>query len=278
MAGRSCVTNLLEYLEELTKLVDRGASVDVVYLDFAKAFDKVPISRLLEKCRGLGIEGNILGWIKSWLSGRKQRVVVNGQASSWGQVLSGVPQGSVLGPTLFLIYINDIDNAVDVTGSVLKKFADDTKWAMVVETEQDRQLFQRGLDNLVQWSIEWQMLFNVDKCHVIHMGRKNHEFSYNMGGRPLEAVNFEKDVGVMIDSSLKPSLQCSKAAKKGQVVLGQLARAVTYRDKVTFFNLYKTYVRPHLEYAVQAWSPWNIGDKELLERSEKRQNLSREFG
>ena len=270
MAGRSCVTNLLEYLEELTKLVDRGASVDVVYLDFAKAFDKVPISRLLEKCRGLGIEGNILGWIKSWLSGRKQRVVVNGQASSWGQVLSGVPQGSVLGPTLFLIYINDIDNAVDVTGSVLKKFADDTKWAMVTETEQDRQLFQRGLDNLVQWSIEWQMLFNVDKCHVIHMGRKNHEFSYNMGGRPLEAVNFEKDVGVMIDSSLKPSLQCSKAAKKGQVVLGQLARALTYRDKVTFFDLYKTYVRPHLEYAVQAWSPWNIGDKELLESVQKR--------
>ena len=133
MAGRSCVTNLLEYLEELTKLVDRGASVDAV-----------------EKCRGLGIEGNILEWIKSWLSGKKQRVVVNGQASSWGQVLSGVPQGSVLGPTLFLIYINDIDNAVDVTGSVLKKFADDTKWAMVVETEQDRQLFQRGLDNLVQ--------------------------------------------------------------------------------------------------------------------------------
>ena len=89
-AGRSCVTNLLEYLEELSKLVDRGASVDVVYLDFAKAFDKVPIGRLVEKCRGLGIDGNILGWTRSWLTGRTQRVVVNGQASSWGQVLSGV--------------------------------------------------------------------------------------------------------------------------------------------------------------------------------------------
>ena len=89
MAGRSCVTHLLEYLEELSKLVDRGASVDVVYFDFAKAFDKVPIGRLVEKCKGLGIDGNILGWIRSWLTGRTQRVVVNGQASSWGQVLSG---------------------------------------------------------------------------------------------------------------------------------------------------------------------------------------------
>ena len=270
MAGRSCVTNLLEYLEELTKLVDRGASVDVVYLDFAKAFDKVPIARLLEKCRGVGIDGNILGWIKSWLSGREQRVVLNGQASSWGEVLSGVPQGSVLGPTLFLIYINDIDNAVDVSGSVLKKFADDTKWAMVVESEQDKLLFQRGLDNLMQWSIEWQMLFNVDKCHIIHIGRKNQGFEYSMGDRPLEVVDFEKDVGVIIDNTLKPSLQCAKAAKKGQAVLGQLARAVTYRDKVTFFNLYKTYVRPHLEYAVQAWSPWNAGDKEALESVQRR--------
>ena len=114
------------------------------------------------------------------------------------------------------------------------------------------------------------MLFNVDKCHIIHMGRKNQSFEYSMGGRPLEVVDFEKDVGVLIDKTLKPSMQCPKAAKKGQTVLGQLSWAVTYRDKVTFFNLYKTYVRPHLEYAVQAWSPWNSGDKEALENVQRR--------
>ena len=102
------------------------------------------------------------------------------------------------------------------------------------------------------------------------MGRKNQLFDYSMVGRPLEVVEFEKDVGVIIDNTLKPSLQCVKAAKKGQMVLGQLARAVSYRDKVTFFNLYKTYVRPHLEYAVQAWSPWNAGDKSALENVQKR--------
>ena len=159
MRGRSCLTNLLEYLEEMTKLLDSGKSVDIVYLDFAKAFDKVPIKRLISKCEGLGIGGNLLGWIHQWLSGREQRVVLNGEFSEWRPVGSGVPQGSVLGPTLFLIYINDIDNAVQFTSSVLKKFADDTKWGMVVENMHDRMMFQQGLDNLMEWSNEWQMLF-----------------------------------------------------------------------------------------------------------------------
>ena len=270
MGGRSCLTNLLEYLEEMTKLVDLGKSIDIVYLDSAKAFDKVPIRRLISKCQGLGLDGPLLSWISEWLTGREQRVVLNGESSCWKPVRSGVPQGSVLGPTLFLVYINDIDNAVNFVQSVLKKFADDTKWGMVVQNDIDRGIFQQGLDNLVEWSEEWQMLFNVDKCHIIHAGRNNRNFEYNMGGRTLLEVDAEKDVGVMLHKSFKPSLHCAKAAAKANAVLGQLSRGVSYRDSKTFIGLYKTFVRPHLEYYAQAWSPWNLGDINTIESVQKR--------
>jgi hypothetical protein len=270
MAGKSTLSNLLEYLEELTRLVDQGHSVDIVYLDFAKAFDKVPHMRLIKKCQGLGIQGNILRWIKEWLTDRKQRVVLNGKCSQWREVVSGVPQGSVLGPTLFLIFINDIDTATEATGALIKKFADDTKCYMVVETEEDKAKFQIMLNNLAEWSADWQMLFNADKCHVIHTGKKNPAFVYDWGGEQLEATEEEKDVGVIISKSLKPSLQCARAAKKANQVLGQMARSITYRDKYTFTRLYKVYVRPHLQYCVSAWSPFTVGDKELLENVQRR--------
>ena len=142
-----------------------------------------------------------------------------------------------------------------MTGSVLVKFADDTKWAMVVENEENRKSFQAGLNALIGWSEEWQMMFNVAKCKVIHAGARNMGYSYTMGGRELEEVDFEKDVGVIIQKNLRPSLQCARAAKKANSVLGQLSRAVTYRDRETFMSLFTTYVRQHLEYAVQAWCP-----------------------
>ena len=107
------------------------------------------------KCEGLGIRGNVLAWIAEWLRDRSQRVVLNGQVSGWGNVISGVPQGSVLGPTLFLIFINDLDEAVEITGAFLKKFADDTKCYMVVETEEDKVRFQAMLTNLENWSSQW---------------------------------------------------------------------------------------------------------------------------
>ena len=161
MQSKSCLTNLLEYLEVLTKLVDEGHSVDVVYLDFAKAFDKVPHRRLLQKMKAHGIVGKVVEWVESWLTGRKQRVVLNGKMSEWTQVDSGVPQGSVLGPTCFMIYINDINMAVNTITGIISKFADDTKVGRVVEEDKDREGLQRDLDNLMDWSVEWQMLFNM---------------------------------------------------------------------------------------------------------------------
>ncbi len=272
---RSCLTNLLEYLENLTKAVDSGQNIDMVYLDFSKAFDKVPIKRLLLKIKAAGINEKTVNWIKNWLDKRMQRVVLNGEMSEWILVISGVPQGSVLGPLLFIIFINDLDQSLDETNSILYKFADDTKCGKIIVNEESTAQLQKDLDNLLIWADTWQMQFNPDKCKVLHFGRSNDKTHYTMNGYApsgtvLENVNEEKDVGVWISNSLKPSVQCQKAASRASSVLGQMSRAVSYRDRVTWIKLYKQYVRPHLEYCVQAWSPWLEQDKKILEKVQEK--------
>ena len=184
--GRSCLTNLLDFIEVVTHHLDEGQPVDLVYLDFAKAFDKVPFCRLFKKLEAHGIGEQVLQWIQKWLHGRRQRVSVNKTLSEWAEVTSGVPQGSVLGPVLFLVYINDIDLGVI---SKLSKFADDSKLCKNICTDADREALQQDLDRLNEWSQKWQMKFNVDKCSVIHIGHKNKQYNYKLGDTELkEAV------------------------------------------------------------------------------------------
>ena len=162
--------------------VDKGHAVDVIYLDFQKAFDKVPNQRLLRKLISHGITGDVISWIDSWLRDRQQKVVLNGVESEWCDVYSGVPQGSVLSPALFIIYINDFDNSIL---SNLSKFADDAKLYRSVTSDYERGLLQADLDKLSVWSEEWQMLFNVDKCKVMHFGRSNEKAAYRIGDSTL---------------------------------------------------------------------------------------------
>jgi hypothetical protein len=192
-------------------------------------------------------------------------VVVNGSFSEWIAVLSGVPQGSVLGPLLFLIFINDLDLAAEDV-EALAKFADDTKVGNSVRTDADRVKLQEVLNRLCEWTTEWGMKFNVQKCKVMHFGKKNPKFSYTMEGTLLEEVTEERDIGITVTGNLKPSNQCAKAAATARAVLGQIARAFHFRNKSTFVKLYKTYVRPHLEFCTPAWSPWTKHDIECLEK------------
>ena len=158
--GRSCLTNLLETFESWTEDVDKGYSVDVIFLDFQKAFDKVPKKRLLQKLSAYGIEGKVLCWIEDFLSDRRMRIMVRGEYSEWVDVISGVPQGSVLRPILFLIYVNDIPEMVNCS---IKMFADDTKLFRTVKSIDDCNILQNDLDTLSQWTNEWLLSFNVDK-------------------------------------------------------------------------------------------------------------------
>ena len=267
--SRSCATNLIEFFDAVSEAVDSGEGMDIIFLDFAKAFDKVPINRLLAKLKAHGVTGKVWSWIKSWLTGRRQRVVLNGAKSTWEEVLSGVPQGSVLGPILFTIFINDIDGAATMA-DILRKFADDTKLGKVIRSQEDVDALQEMLVSLEQWAAQWGMAFNVKKCKVMHIGRNNLRSEYVMGGQVLEETGEERDIGVTVSANLKPAAQCMKAAGTASVVLGQIARAFSYRDKNTFLRLYKQYVRPHLEFASQAWSPWLQKDIEVLEKVQQR--------
>ena len=268
--NRSCTTNLLQFLERMTKEVDCKRDMDIIYLDFAKAFDKVPHDRLIDKMKAHSIEGNVLQWVKNWLADRRQRTVLNGQASEWGTVGSGVPQGSVLGPLCFVIFINDLDDSVADLVSIINKFADDTKVGKVITSQSDVADMQQALNLLVDWASRWGMEFNVKKCKVMHIGNTNPRATYSMTGADLDKTTAERDIGVKVQSNLRPTQQCVEAAQRANVVLGQITRAFHFRDRITFIQLYKQYVRPHLEFASPAWSPWTQGDVEVLERVQKR--------
>ncbi|CAM5119150.1 unnamed protein product [Natator depressus] len=188
-----------------------------LYLDFQKAFDKVPHQRLFRKLSCHGIRGKILSWTENWLKDREQRVGINGNFSERREVTSGVPQGSVLGPILFNLFINDLEEGVN---RGLAKFADDTKLLKIVKTKADCEELQKALTKLSDWATKWQMKFHVDKCKVMHTGKNNPNYTYNMMGANLATTNQEKDLGVIMDSSLKTSTQCAAAVKKANGMLG----------------------------------------------------------
>jgi hypothetical protein len=254
-------------MEVVTRELDSGNCVDVLYLDFAKAFDRVPHKRLLSKLKAHGITGNVLRWIDSWLSNRRQRVSVGGEFSKWDNVKSGVPQGSVLGPLLFLVYINDIDDDI---GSKFSKFADDSKVARVVNNLEDAGMLNKDIVKLQNWSRDWLMEFNIEKCKVMHIGKKSLNCNYMLNNTIIKSTDSDRYLGVQIDKSFKFSEQCNKAANCANSVICMIKRTIACRKKGIMLKLYKALVRPKLEYCVQAWCPYLKKDIDKLERVQAR--------
>lgn len=266
--GRDCMTQLLLCMEDWTAILEKNKALDVIYTDFSKAFDSVAHNRLLLKLRSMGIAGDILNWIKSFLTGRSQCVKVDGETSKWKPVLSGVPQGSVIGPLLFVIFINDMPD--EVKHSVCKLFADDCKLYGVVDGEDSASKLQSDLKNLEIWSKKWQLPFNTSKCKTLHLGFNNQYKRYQLNNEILEATPNEKDLGITMDGKLKFHTHASAVTKKANQVLGLVKKAYTSRDRTTISTLYKALVRPILEYGNVIWGPFYQVDIEMIESVQRR--------
>ncbi len=221
-------------------------SHDVIYLDFQKAFDKVPHYKLLYKIKEIGIRGRLYERIKQRLNNRQQRVVVNGVASEWTPVTSGDPQGSVLVPVLFIIYNNDID--LDFN-NFISKFADDTKIGNAVLSEGDRQKRQ-DLRKISALSVKWDMPFNMNKCQILQVASRNIKNDYKICGVRIKTVLSVKALGVTVTSDLKFSQHCKESVRKANRMIDLIKRNFSFMNKNVLLPSYKSFVRPHLEYAV----------------------------
>ena len=280
---KSTVTNLIEVLNIWSESVSHGIPVDVLYLDFEKAFDKVPHNRLIHQLNKFGIKGNTLRWIEDYLKDRSQRVRVNGAMSSSIKVLSGVPQGSVLGPALFLIFVADVSSIIN---NFISLYADDTKIFNSL-FENSTESLQEDINILSRWADDMQMSYNVDKCHTLHLGSRNNHHtyflpkvsnnkktsnceSYTLTLHPLKNVKEEKDLGVIIDENLNFKSHISSKIAKANSTIYLIKNCFKYLDADMFRTLYKTLIRPHLEYASPTWSPITKGEILRLEGVQRR--------
>ena len=274
LSGRSTTLQLLRVLDDWTKILDEGGAIDVIYFDFMKAFDKVHHGKLLAKLKSYGIGGPVLTWIESFLTNRKQRVIVNEAKSDWAKVTSGVPQGSVLGPLLFVVFINDLPEVID-EDSTMYMYADDTKLYRHIRAIDDTEVAQSDIDAMDEWGEEWGMFFHPSKCHALKLGHRFAELHdmfvpYKLGGSHLDTVSAERDLGITIDCDLSFEKHLLEKINKANSRVGIIRRSFSFLDADMFLQLYKALVRPHLEYANQVWSPQSKKYVEMIENVQRR--------
>jgi len=270
--ARSCETQLLDFTEELFDTMENGKQSDIIIMDFSKAFDRVNHSLLLHKLHHYGVQDKVNRWIGAFLHGRQQAVVVNGEISAYVGVKSGVPQGSVMGPALFLAYINDLPEGLS---SPTRLFADDTAVYRQSATEYDQQQLQSDLQQLERWEGNWDMAFHPGKCIALPVTRKRKVVlpEYKLHEHTLAAVTSAKYLGVTITQDLSWDLHISNICAKANQTLGFLRRNLKISSTAVKETAYKTFVRPILEYACTVWDPFtekNINKIESVQRRAAR--------
>ena len=245
------------------------SQMDAILMDFSKAFDKVPHKHLIYKLQFYGLQGYYLSWASSFLQNRTQRTVIDGEISRESKVISGVPQGTVLGPIFFLCYINDLPDSVL---SSIRLFAYDALLYRRIESKTDQKLLQTDLDSLVKWSKDWGMHFNSQKCHALTVTLKTRpiKFAYNLSGQNLESVKSHPYLGVILDSKLSWTPHINSVVAKASRSLNFLCRNLHNCPPHVKETAYNVYVRPQLEYASQVWSPQTVTGKRKLESVQAR--------
>lgn len=269
------MTQLLSVYHDILDALASGKEVDAIHLDLSKAFDKVSHHLLITKLRSYGITGSLLQWFGSYLYGRYQRVVLEGECSDWLPVTSGVPQGSILCPLLFIIYINDMPEYLSGV-SKLALFADDSKLYNTLTSTSSCDILQSDLNSLYSWSMDWDMTFNISKCLIMNMSRKRSPryatLDYHLGGDCLQVATVTKDLGVSISNDLSWADHIHQMCAKANRTLGLIKRVCgkSIVEQETRKILYITLVRSQLEYASNLWSPYTTQKRALIENVQRR--------
>ena len=266
---RSCETQLLEFQTDIIKNLEEGSQTDVLNMDFSKAFDKVSHEHLIKKMQYYGVQGRTLTWIREFLRDRTQCVQLEGERSDELAVTSGVPQGSVLGPPLFLYYINDIAENLK---STVRLFADDTMAYLAVKTEKDAEVLQEDLRKLGVWEKKWLMEFHPKKCQVLSITKKRStiKYPYHLHGHLLEHVESAKYLGVTISKDFTWNKHIDNITAKASRSLGFLKRNLQIRSLALKERAYKALVRPLVEYAPCIWDPYTSTHTDKVEMIQRR--------
>ena len=272
LGGRSTVLQLLKVIDHWTEILDTGGIVDVIYCDFQKAFDTVPHKRLMEVVKYYGASMQILTWIEDFLANRKLEVCVDGCRSDGFEAISGVPQGSVLGPFLFVLYINILVSKSNAKNLFL--YADDLKIYREIKCNEDKELLQSDLDTIYDWTQYSLLRLHPGKCVSMRIASKNKreigKCNYNMDSYQLETVAIEKDLGVIVDNNLSFQTHIEMKVKNANKLVGLLRRSFTHLDGKMFKQLFISIVRPHLEYCASVWNPYLKKNIELIENVQRR--------
>jgi hypothetical protein len=272
LKNRSTATQLMQTFSEINNTLDSGGQTDLIYFDLSKAFDSVPHHYLLHKLKSFGINSTLHAWLTSYLTNRLQRVLINGSLSEWLPVTSGVPQGSILGPLLFLLYINDLPNILS-ENTLCAIFADDTKIYRNITSHQDHLILQRDINNAQKWSEDWGLKFNQNKCTAISLKRNNKptEFNYGMNNTQLGRTSDAPDLGLRITSNLTWNAHINEITSKGLRRMWFLVRTLGYEAPVkSKLITYITIVRSVLEYNTVIWNPTTIENIVSLEHVQKK--------